>query len=182
MGRKYYYDSDDSGSGYIYAYDNEEAGIGVFMLLIIAAIPLLFVSVILQSYANAVTQHPVIAALVYCVATVVLSYMLNKSPQKKYRLLGMIATIISMVPFAATQVVYAIPAILISESFFGLVFEWLFLSVIVVGVTIFVITLGNASKNGIVHLVFAIIFLVITLVLVGPPEDMALEDVWKLYG
>lgn len=183
MGEKYYYyNSDDSGSGHIYAYDKEEAGGGLFMLLVIAAIPLLFASIFLQSYANAVTQHPVIAALIYGVVAVLLSYVLNRSPQKKYRLLGIIATMISLVPFAAMQVVYAIPGILISESFFGLVFEWLFMSAIVVGVTIFVIALGNASKNGIVQLVLAIIFLAITLVLIGPPADMAWEDVWKLYS
>lgn len=172
-------DIDNTKEGHAYVVDSN--GWGWFALFILIALPFFILSLLLKKYANAVCKFPAVATLIYCLVALVVSFIFYSDKRKRFRLIGIIATMLSMVPMAAVQVIYAIPYILTHDGIFSIMFEWLLVTVLTLGITVFVISIGNLCRNGLIHLGLSIVFLIIVAAMLRPPEDVTWEYIKHLY-
>ena len=173
-------DIDNTKEGHIYVVDH--TGWGWFAFFILMALPFFLISLMLWKYANAVCNHPLIAALIYCLLVSIIAAILYRSKQAKYRFSGIIATVFTMLPLAAVQIVYAIPYILTHDAFLGVTFEWLVVTFFLLAITVFVLSIANFLQNGFIHLIIAIAFVAATTLILKPPENLSWDYVLHLYS
>ena len=172
-------DIDRTKEGHVYVPD--ASGWGWFALFILAALPFFLISIFLKKYAAAVCANPVLAAAIYLLISLILSIILYRKNSIR-RLCGILSAVIAMLPQAVVQGVYAIPYITVKDSIFSLSVEWLFVSGLMLGITVFVLVTSRLFEKGYIRVVVAIVFLVITLVVVKPPENLTWDYLKQLYG
>lgn len=169
-------DIDRTKEGHVYVPDASGWGWGAIFFL--GALPFLMISIFLKKYAAAVCANPITATVIYLLLSLILSIILYRK-NSMCRLCGIISTIITMLPQAIIQGVYAIPYISVTDGFFFLSIEWLLISGFMLGLTVFVLAISRLLKKGYIRLIVAVLFLAITLFVVKPPEDMT-WDYWKV--
>lgn len=172
-------DIDNTKEGHVYVVDHK--GWGWFAIFVLLALPFFMVSLMLRKYANAVCEHPVVAILIYGLLTLIVTIMLYGGGNKRFRFLGVVATMMTMLPMAAVQVCYAIPYILINDGFFTITFEWLLVTFFSLSITVFVLSIGNLCQNGIIHFLLAAAFVVATAWILEPPDSLSWDYILQLY-
>ena len=82
------------------------------------------------------------------------------------RKLGIVAVVVSLLPIAIAQACYAIPYILSHDGAIGVAFEWMIVTFITVGISFFVIQISLLFRDGVKHLMVAVVYLFIALIFI----------------
>lgn len=91
-----------------------------------------------------------------------------------------------MVPLGLGVFLYAIPYVMIEFSFSS-VFDWVLVGALLFGVMYFIFSICNLLKNGLTHLIIAIVFLAISCFfifgLISSESDIITwEAIKRVYG
>lgn len=150
-------DIDRTPPGQPYVVDSD--GWGWFMLFIILVLPFFMLWLLISKAAAWICMHPIVSGVIYLAVSALISLLMYRGRKIRQRLLGTLAGIITFLPFAAGEALYAIPYVLLQpDKVFGPIFEWIIVTTVLLLFTIFVIAIANASGSVIVHLISAIIF------------------------
>lgn len=177
---KVFSDIDNTRADEIYVVDDN--GWGWFFLAIIASLPFFLFCFFLKQTSSFICQHPVISIVAYGILALIISYVLHHRKTIRYPLFSFIGSFIFLIPMAFLQAVYCIPYVSASDGVFLLTLEWLLSTGIMLGITIFLIAITNLSKNGLLRFIVALIFLIISLHVIHPPNGLSWEYVYKLYS
>lgn len=152
-------DIDQTRPGQPYVVDSD--GWGWFMLFILLAVPFAVLGAILAQLAETICAHPYITICVYLLFACILSLVLNTRGNRRHRVLGVISTMLTLLPFIQVQMLYMIPYLL-QNSLFSAAFEWLIVTAAMVGLTFFILAICNVLQNRLVQLLLALLFLALT--------------------
>ncbi|MGN1249918.1 MAG: hypothetical protein ACI4XW_07535, partial [Candidatus Spyradocola sp.] len=153
-------DIDRTRPGQIYLVESD--GWGWFMIFILLALPFFILGLFLTQLSAAICEHPYITICVYSIFAIVFSIAFNIFTHQRFKVVGTIATILTLTPIFLVQILYMIPYIS-QNSLFGAVFEWLVVTAMMVGLTFFILAMMNLLKNGWIHLGVAAVFLALTV-------------------
>jgi hypothetical protein len=151
-------DIDRTQPGQPYVADSD--GWGWFALLIMLALPFFVMGILLMQMTEAICKHPYISFGTYLVFSFVFGLIFYSRGNKKFKLAGIAATMITLLPFALTEAFYMVPYI-VQHALFASVFEWLIVTAILGGITFFILSIANLLENGWIHLILAVIFFAI---------------------
>lgn len=149
-------DIDRTRPGQPYVVDSN--GWGWFMLLLLAAIPFIILSALLSSISEFMKEHLLLCVIVYLLFSFGAGLFLYKNKQIKHRKIGVIATVFTLSPIAFVQIAYTIPFML-SEPGFDATFDFILMLALTVGGSIFAFSISRLLRNGVVHLIMAIVFI-----------------------
>lgn len=156
----YFYDKDTDT-----LYVSESDGFGWLGFLFVLATPFFIIAVWLRQYAVFVNDHTFLSALIYLLFGALLSFFLYRKRQIQHKLLGFVAVVMSLLPVYFAQTLYAIPYILTHDGPIEIAFEWMIVTFFTVGITFFLNQICLLFKNGLTHLIAAICYLVVTLII-----------------
>ena len=176
-------DIDETLPGKPYVVDSD--GWGGFALFILLALPFFIVGILLTQGAIIICEHPLLSSAVYLICSLLLGIVLYRSRQKRWRPLGIIATILNLLPFALVEGFYMIPYMM-QHSLFAFVFEWIFVTVVVGGLTFSILIIAHKLSSGLVHflsasLFFLIVFLILNSVL-SSSDDLNWAIAFSVYS
>lgn len=170
-------DIDRTRPGQPYVVDSN--GWGWFMLIMLAILPFFILSLLISSISEFFKTHLTLCVVGYLLLSFGLGLILYNNKQIRHRMLGIVATVLTMAPIAIVQIAYAIPYVLAKPGF-GAAFEFILVLALTAGGSIFVFSISRLLRNGAVHLVMALIFLGIsvlfTYLLVGSEPDIFTEN------
>lgn len=177
-------DIDRTRPGQPYVVDSD--GWGWFMLIFLMILPFLLLSVLVSSFAKFFVEYLPICLITYSVASLFLGILLYCSPKVKYRTLGIISTILTMIPLVSSLTVYAIPYVLLAPGTDS-TFDFILLFALLGGVTFLIFSLCRLFKNGILHFVMALGFLLLSLLLLSVCLDvesdlLTINTIRMVYG
>lgn len=173
-------DIEETYPGQPYVVDSN--GWGWFAIFMLLALPFFLIWLFLHRFANAVCEHPYVFAGIYLAISCIFGFILYWNKAKKHPFLGFLAVVLTLLPIAWVQGIYAIPYVLLKDGFFWVTIEWLLVTAAIVGATVFVMVISNTLGNGLMHLMIAMVFFVIIVLLVKPPNDLTTEAIKKMYG
>lgn len=163
------------GEPYVVSSD----GWGWFAILIMLAMPFFLMGIILLNFAETVCAHPYISAGLYFLFALIFSFIFYGRGNKKCKGLGVVASVITLLPFAMVEGLYMIPYIL-QNSLFSAVFEWIIVTVFIGAITFFLLAISNILGNGLIHLIIAIAFCVIVFLILNNMFDSSSEINWDV--
>lgn len=169
-------DIDRTPSDTPYVVDSD--GWGWFALFIMLALPFFIIGLLLTQATEWICAHPYISISIYLILSLVIGIILY-ARGKRWRLPGIIATMITLAPFALVEGLYMVPYIM-QNSLFASVFEWLLVTLLIGGITFFVIVISSALKSGLMHLVIAIIFAGIVFLILNNLLSSSDEINWAI--
>lgn len=132
-------------------------GLWLFIVLLIA-LPFLVVGLAISSITDMICAHPILFAVLYLILSMVIGFSFYNQPGMRHCGLGVVASVLTILPFGILSGLYAIPCIQLEGGSFGSIFEWILITVLVLGITFFIFSMCNLLGNGKVHFVMALIF------------------------
>ena len=151
--------------GYVYGF------VGLLLLA-----PILYLWAYFCLFVEFYSKHVILFNAIYLVLSLIVSYFLCG----KFDPIQYISYVLSFIPFAWAQAIYALPYVLKNQGFWG-AFEWVIVTVVIGGISIFVIFINKAVENRIISIILSIIFVVAVCLLVRPPEGwLALKQMYHL--
>lgn len=172
-------DIDQTPPGTPYIVDSD--GWGWFLLLILFAVPILLVASILSEAGGLLFRHPYLCGGIYIALSAWISFLKYRDKPKVHRVPGMFAAFLTMLPLGIAEGLYALPYLVLNSLISGL-FEWLIVTAFVLAITVF---LMSVIKNGFLHLFLALLFFMLTTLLVlGVLRSSDLvnwDAIYKLY-
>ena len=154
----YFYDR-DTDTLYVYRGD----GFSWFALLFVLAAPIFIIAVWLRQYALLASEHAMLSWVVFLGLSVVLGDLLYRKKKAVNKKLGIVAVVVSLLPIAMAQAFYVIPYILSHDGAIGVTFECLIVTFFTVGISFFVIQISLLFKDGVKHLMVAVVYIFIAL-------------------
>lgn len=152
-------------------------GWGWFAIFIVIAIPFFIIGALLTNLAAVIAAHPYISISVYAVLSALAGIILYLRGCKKYRIAGVIASFITLAPFALTEGLYMIPYI-VQNSLFASVFEWILVTAAVGGITFFIFAVSDKIENGVIHLIISVVFFAIVFAILNGVLSSSDEINW----
>lgn len=122
-----------------------------FSLSAALIIPIAASAVFTEAIAKFVDKLPVVAALIYLLICAVSGFVMYYG-QHEYKICGIIAVVLTLMPFGLAQGLWLMPEVAYNCNF-GTWFEWLFFTVIIAVITVFVLALLMLFRNGKRHLI-----------------------------
>ena len=104
----------------------------------------------------------------------------------RHRLCGVIAAVISILPFGMGMGLYAIPSVMLKGTISSF-FDWALVAAFLFGIVFFIFSVCNILRNGLTHLVIGVVFfafvsfLIMGCILPGS-KILSLESIKQLYG
>ncbi len=120
--------------------------------------------------------------------TVVLGLALyGRGTKMQHRVLGIIATVGTMLPVGLAMGLYAIPYLVLSENMFSGVMDWVFVFFPLLGIAYFILSIAKLLENGLIHLGISVVFLGIGYLFVRrllllDPELLTFTSIAGVYG
>lgn len=170
-------DIDRTPPGAPYVVDSD--GWGWFALFILMALPFFIIGIFMIKLTEAICAHPYISVGLYIAFAIIVGIVFYHKKNKRWRALGVIATIITFFPFAMVEGFYMIPYIM-QNSLFVAVFEWIFVSAVVGGITIFIMMISRQFDSGMVHFALALIFASIVFMILNHFLSSSDEINWNV--
>lgn len=129
-------------------------------------IPVAAAAVFTEAIAKFVDKLPVVAALIYLLICTVSGFIMYFG-QNKHKICGIIAVVLTLVPFGLAQGLWLMPEVAY-DCDFGSWFGWLFFTVLIGVGTVFALALLMLFRNGKRHLItvlslYAIVGIVLLL-------------------
>ncbi len=177
-------DIDDTKQGTPYVVDSD--GWGWFALFIFISIPFLMIGGAVLQTSYWICQHLILSIIVYLAVSFIIGVIFYFRNSVKHRICGIIASVISMVPLGLGVFLYAIPYVMLDDSFSS-IFDWILVAALLFGVMYFIFSICNLLKNGLTHLIIAIVFLAISCFfifgLISSESDIITwEAIKRVYG
>lgn len=177
-------DIDNTKPGTPYVVDSD--GWGWFLIFIIIAVPFLIICGAVFQISSWICEHPILSLTAYLLVSLVIGIFFYSRFMAKHRVCGIIATVISMMPLGAGVGLYAIPYVMLDNSFSS-IFDWILVAALLFGVMYFIFSICNLLKNGLTHLIIAIVFLAISCFfifgLISSESDIITwEAIKRVYG
>lgn len=152
-------DIDNTKPGSVYVVGTD--GWGWFGLFILASVPFLIIGNILICFSTWVCQHPILVISLYVIFSLLVGIVFYMRPAMRHRICGIIASVLTVAPLGMGIALYAIPYILL-EGTFSATFDWLLVAALLSGIAFFIFSICNLLRNGIPHLVMALIFFILS--------------------
>lgn len=173
-------DVDKTRPGTPYVVDSD--GWGWLLLLIVFALPLLLLASLVSEVGGLIFRYPWLFGGAYLALSVWVSFLKYKGSPKRHRIPGTLASLLTMLSFGIVEALYALPYMALNSLLSGLI-EWFFVTVFMLGITVFLMTV---IKNGFLHLFLAVLIssfttLVVLGVLNGA-DTVNWDAVIKLYS
>ncbi|MGN0664481.1 MAG: hypothetical protein ACI4L5_05335 [Negativibacillus sp.] len=131
-------DVDRTRPGTPYVVDDD--GWGWFFLFILFTLPFFLLWILLYQTAGWICQHPYITGGIYLLLSSIIGLLLYSGKPWLMKILGIITTILTLIPLAMVQALYLIPSLMISEAILSMVFEWLLTTFVVAAITLFILS------------------------------------------
>lgn len=147
-------------------YISDGDGISWLAVLFVLAVPFILISSWLQQYAQFVNSHSPLALLIFIAFSILVSIWINARSKTRFLLIGILASVISMLPIALIQKHYAIPIIQSDNEALFIVIEWFFPTFFTISISFFLIQISLLLKNGIIHLILSLVYLAITILFI----------------
>ena len=148
-----------------YVVDSD--GWGWFMIFLLLALPFFLIGIFLTRAAALICSHPYISMVIYLLFSFLIGGVLYIWGNKKRKVFGLIATLITLLPLATVEGLYLIPYIL-QSGLFTAVFEWILVTAVVGGITFFILAIANVLNNGVIHFIISLVFCgLVCLILFG---------------
>ena len=159
-------DKTKEGAPYVVSDD----GWGWLGLAILALVPVVFMGFALQGMANFISSHPIWIIVGYILLTLGIGAISYKRKTGLWNVLGMVATSISFLPILLTEMLVEIPSIVRAGDSVGgmieLLIEWIFITLMVVGIAVFVHAVNMLTISPVRHLIMGLVYCVVTLSLI----------------
>lgn len=161
----------------IYSYSNYDGtytDVAVFSsssfrysLSVALILPVALAAVFTEAIAEFVDRLPIVAALIYLLICAISGFIMYFG-QHQHKICGIIAVVLTLVPFGLAQGLWLMPEVAY-DCDFGSWFGWLFFTVLTGVGTIFVLALLMLFRNGKRHLItvlslYAIVGIVLLLI------------------
>ena len=177
-------DIDDMEPGELYLVDND--GWGWFGIFIAVAVPFLIVGSAVARISTLICTHPVLSLSIYSAFAILFGVFFYRRPSARHRICGVIATALTMAPLGMGVALYAIPFVMLKGSFSAF-FDWVLVFAFLFGIMFFIFSICNLLKNGLIHLILGVAFLVFTYFfitgLISSESDiLSWEAIKNLYG
>lgn len=177
-------DIDDTKPGTPYVVDND--GWGWFFVFILLAVPFLAIGAVVVQFSSVVCDHPIVSLLAYVALTLLVGGIFYARPTIRNRICGVIATALTMAPLGMGVALYTIPFVMLDGSFSSVV-DWVLVAALLFGITFFIFSICNLLRNGLTHLVIALIYFIIayffiTGLISSESDIMTWESIRNLYG
>ena len=177
-------DIDDTKAGTAYVVNSD--GWGWFAIFIIVAIPFLAVGTVIYQISSWISNHPILSGIIYLMITFLSGIIFYSRPTMRHRICGIIATIITMLPLGIGVGLYAIPYVMLDGSFSS-AFDWVLITLFAYGIIFFIFSICNILRNGIIHMIIGVVFLVFASLLISglissASEVLSWEAILQLYG
>lgn len=153
-------DIDETRPGTPYVVDS--TGWGWALIFILASIPCLFVAGIIMNLSEAFCQHPFLFSALYLCISLFLGVVFYHRRYIRHRVLGIIATVFTLLPLWIAAFFYTIPIVVLDPSFSAF-FNWMVVTALIVGIIYFIFAICRLLENGLIHLVVASIFLLLSI-------------------
>lgn len=149
-------DKTKEGAPYVVSDD----GWGWLGLAILALVPVVFMGFALQGMANFISSHPIWIIVGYILLTLGIGAISYKRKTGLWNVLGMVATSISFLPILLTEMLVEIPSIVRAGDSVGgmieLLIEWIFITLMVVGIAVFVHAVNMLTISPVRHLIMGL--------------------------
>ena len=152
-------DIDNTRPGSVYVVGTD--GWGWFALFILASIPFLIIGGMLTCFSAWVCQHPILVMSIYEIFSLLVGVVFYMRPVMRHRICGVIASVLTVAPLGMDIALYAIPYLLLKGTF-SAIFDWVLVAALLFGIAFFIFSICNLLKNGIPHLVMALIFFILS--------------------
>lgn len=149
-------DIDETRPGTPYVVDSD--GWGWFLLFILASVPLLIAGSMVKGFSLFVVRHPVIFLMCYMGISVITGACIYLKRHKKWKICGIIAVFLTMLPAGIVELLYAVPVMVIYDSLIAATIEWILVILVVMGIAAGILLCCNLLGNGIIHLVISVLF------------------------
>ena len=176
-------DIDDTKAKTPYVVDHD--GWGWFFLLVLLAILFFLVGSAMVSISAWICTHPILSILGYSLLSALIGVIFYSRVSMKHRMCGIVAAIGTMLPFEIVIGFYAIPFVMLEGSFSS-IFDWFLVAVLLFSSTFFVFSICNLLKNGIIHLIISVVFILLgccfVLILISSESSLiTLDSIRKVY-
>ena len=149
-------DIDETRPGTPYVVDS--TGWGWFGLFILLTVPVLMVYGIVACVTGWVVSQPVVAAGIYLGIGLVAGLLIYCLGQARFRVVGVFATVLTVLPLGLAMALYAIPYLMIQEGFSALV-DWVLILIILGIISLMILFWAGSLENGLIHFLLALAFL-----------------------
>ncbi|MCC2168565.1 hypothetical protein [Gallintestinimicrobium propionicum] len=176
-------DKTKEGAPYVVSDD----GWGWLGLAILALVPVVFMGFALQGMANFISSHPIWIIVGYILLTLGIDAISYKRKTGLWNVLGMVATSISFLPILLTEMLVEIPSIVRAGDSVGgmieLLIEWIFITLMVVGIAVFVHAVNMLTISPVRHLIMGLVYCVVTgLILAKQLNVERIIELKTVYG
>lgn len=176
-------DKTKEGAPYVVSDD----GWGWLGLAILALVPVVFMGFALQGMANFISSHPIWIIVGYILLTLGIGAISYKRKTGLWNVLGMVATSISFLPILLTEMLVEIPSIVRAGDSVGgmieLLIEWIFITLMVVGIAVFVHAVNMLTISPVRHLIMGLVYCVVTgLILAKQLNVERIIELKTVYG
>lgn len=120
-----------------------------------------FILLFLETAADFLKSCPVLALLLYIAVSIGIGWLSYVGKCTKRRVFGAVGTAITMLPMGIIE--WALIIYTAENNGIDTIFGWIILTVLIVGLTLFVMSLCRFIKNGITHLIVSVVILVVML-------------------
>ena len=136
----------------------DHTGWGWFAVFLLFAMTFFLVAMSVVRISYLIAMHPFLSCCGYLLGAFLLGCFFYGRSGMKNRAVGVIAFVIGQLPLGAAMGLYAIPYVLLSESFFAAL-DWVLIAGMLFGVDFFVLSIAKVLKNGWIHLLLSVLFL-----------------------
>ncbi len=163
-------------------YVVNEDGWGWFGLGIIALVPVFYMGLALRGTADFISSHPVLIIIGFILFTLGVGAVTYRKKTGLWNPVGMIATTVSFMPVLLTEMLVEVPSIIRAGYSIGSMIEplieWVFITLIVTGIGVFIHAVNMLSISPMRHLVVGIVYCVITVLILV--KVITAEDIIEL--
>lgn len=181
-------DIDRTEEGALYVvYEVDGSGWVWFALGIVALIPVVYMGFALHGAADFISTHPLLVIFGYILLTSGVGAAAYKRKTGLWNPIGMLATTLSFLPVLLTEMLVEVPGILRTGDSIGgmieLLIEWIFLTLIVAGIGVFIHAVSMLSFSPIRHLIMGIVYCaVVGLILAKTLDTEKIIELKSVYG
>lgn len=176
-------DQTRKGAPYVVSAD----GWGWFALGVVALVPVMIMGLMLRGTAEFISSHPILIIIGYIILTAGFGAVVYKKKTGGWTPIGMLATTITFLPILLTEMLIEVPEILkvgnsIGEML-GLLIQWVFVTLLVVGVGIFIHAINMLSPSPVRHMIFGLVYCVVTgLIMANTLTVEEIDELKMIYG
>lgn len=177
-------DIDDTRPGTPYVVDND--GWGWFFLFLLVAIPFLVVGGLIAQISTWICLHPILSALLYLLLATICGVIFYSRHSMRHRICGAAAAFLTLLPLGIGAGLYTIPYVMLAGSFSAFL-DWVLVAALLFGITFFIFSVCNLLKNGLIHLIISLLFVVLSVIFImalisSESELLSWSAIQRLYG